>query len=100
MTTLAPPLQVMPCEATGFMIRPSGFFRHSPALDVPPEADAHSVRVEPAEGARGGGGEQCCTASSPPPAGIVRGGNAVAAAAASAVAPPRASGRGSLAAKL
>ncbi|KAI8464298.1 MAG: copper amine oxidase [Monoraphidium minutum] len=39
---------VMPCDTIGFSIRPHGFFRCNPALDVPPAADGGSVRHCPA----------------------------------------------------
>ncbi len=32
---------VMPVSYAGFMLRPNGFFEHSPALDVPPPAPRH-----------------------------------------------------------
>ncbi|GBF99493.1 copper amine oxidase [Raphidocelis subcapitata] len=36
---------VMPCDSVGFSLRPHGFFRVNPALDVPPSHDAASVRA-------------------------------------------------------
>lgn len=39
---------IMPCDVIGFSLRPHGFFRRNPALDVPPAPDSKSVRHCPA----------------------------------------------------
>lgn len=44
------------------MIRPAGFFRHNPALDVPPETDTQSVRVQEQAGASSSSSSPCCGA--------------------------------------
>eukprot|EP00899_Mesostigma_viride_P025592 jgi/Mesvir1/6217/Mv00897-RA.1 len=33
---------VMPCEVTGFMLKPDGFFSGNPAIDLPPESNKES----------------------------------------------------------
>jgi len=40
---------VMPCEMTGFALKPDGFFTGNPAVDLPPESNAAS--------------KQCCSSS-------------------------------------
>lgn len=37
---------VMPVTHAGFMLRPNGFFAHSPALDVPPPTPKHNEHCE------------------------------------------------------
>ena len=57
---------VMPCEVVGFQLKPVGFFRCNPTLDVAPSADAHSVRVGVPEAALAAAAaaaaeQQCCS---------------------------------------
>ncbi|MFZ0216433.1 MAG: primary-amine oxidase [Candidatus Dormiibacterota bacterium] len=39
---------VMPVTQVGFMLKPSGFFDHNPAIDVPPPAACHQDGAQPA----------------------------------------------------
>jgi primary-amine oxidase len=41
---------VMPVEYAGFMLKPNGFFAQSPAMDLPPDRNAHSVDSREATG--------------------------------------------------
>jgi primary-amine oxidase len=35
---------IMPVEYAGFMLKPNNFFEANPAMDLPGEANGHSVR--------------------------------------------------------
>lgn len=39
----APPRPVMPCESTGFTLKPWGFFHVNPSVTIPPSVDAASA---------------------------------------------------------
>jgi primary-amine oxidase len=46
---------IMPVEYTGFMLKPNNFFAANPAMDLPSEANGHSMRHEETNGSCCGG---------------------------------------------
>jgi primary-amine oxidase len=46
---------IMPVEYTGFMLKPNNFFAANPAMDLPGEANGHSMRHEKTTGSCCGG---------------------------------------------
>jgi len=51
---------VMPVEYAGFMLKPNGFFDQSPAMDLPPDRNAHSIDNREPAAATPGKSASCC----------------------------------------
>lgn len=47
----------MPCDFVGFMLKPYGFFKFNPTLDLPPDTNKASKQYQGPQGAAGGGGD-------------------------------------------